>query len=176
MDKAAFPWPDGTVDAQAALVRGSCVVHVSEQRGTPDMTLRTLILRYAAFAAIATLANLATQRLVLFGGTSAERFALALGAGTAVGLVVKYVLDKRWIFGDTESDLKAHGRKFTLYTLMGLVTTAIFWGSEILFWMIWRTTAMRELGALLGLSIGYVVKYYLDRRFVFNRPGPGLAA
>jgi putative flippase GtrA len=27
---------------------------------------------------------------------------------------------------------------------------------------------MRELGAILGLSVGYVVKYNLDRRFVFT--------
>ena len=27
---------------------------------------------------------------------------------------------------------------------------------------------MRELGAVLGLSVGYVVKYFLDRRFVFQ--------
>ncbi len=139
------------------------------------MTLRALVLRYAAFAAVATLANLATQRLVLQGGASAERFALAVLAGTAVGLVVKYVLDKRWIFHDAEGGLRAHGRKFTLYTLMGLVTTAIFWGSETLFWIVWRTDAMRELGAVLGLAVGYVVKYNLDRRYVFGGP-PGLAA
>ncbi len=139
------------------------------------MTLRTLVLRYAAFAVIATVANLATQRLILQGGAAAERFALAVAAGTAVGLVVKYVLDKRWIFRDAEAGLRAHGRKFTLYTLMGLVTTAIFWGSETLFWMVWRTDAMRELGAVLGLAVGYVVKYNLDRRYVFGGP-PGLAA
>lgn len=139
------------------------------------MTLGTLVLRYAAFAAIATVANLAVQRLVLQGGAGAERFALAVLAGTAVGLVVKYVLDKRWIFHDTEGSLRAHGRKFTLYTLMGLVTTAIFWGSETLFWLVWRTDAMRELGAVLGLAVGYVVKYNLDRRYVFGGTS-GLAA
>ncbi len=74
-----------------------------------------------------------------------------------------------------EAGLKAHGRKFTLYTLMGLVTTAIFWGSETLFWIVWRTDAMRELGAVLGLAVGYMVKYNLDRRYVFGGP-PGLAA
>ena len=139
------------------------------------MTLRALVLRYATFAVIATMANLATQRLVLQGDASAERFAMAVAAGTAVGLVVKYVLDKRWIFHDAEAGFRAHGRKFTLYTLMGLVTTAIFWGSETLFWVIWRTDAMRELGAVLGLAVGYVVKYNLDRRFVFGGGRSGLA-
>jgi len=132
------------------------------------VTLKTLVLRYAAFAVLATLANLATQRLVLAGGDTAAWFMAAVAAGTLVGLVVKYLLDKRWIFADTSTGVKAHGKKFTLYTAMGLITTAIFWGSETAFWLIWRTDAMRELGAVLGLAVGYVVKYNLDRRFVFT--------
>ena len=139
------------------------------------MTLRTLILRYAAFAVVATLANLATQRTVLHFGDSGGYFAAAVGAGTLVGLVIKYLLDKRWIFRDTEGGLRNHGRKFTLYTVMGLVTTAIFWGTETAFWLIWRTDLMREAGAILGLSVGYVVKYRLDRRFVFHDPGRALS-
>lgn len=130
-----------------------------------------LILRYAAFAGVATLANLAAQRAVLAAGDGtaggAGLFALAVATGTLVGLGVKYLLDKRWIFFDREGGLRAHGQKFTLYTLMGVVTTAIFWGTETAFWLAWGTGTARELGAVLGLSVGYVVKYNLDRRYVF---------
>lgn len=132
------------------------------------MTLQTLILRYAAFAVLATIANLVTQRVVLQLGETGVHFAAAVGAGTIVGLVIKYLLDKRWIFYDVETGVKRHSRKFSLYTAMGLVTTAIFWGTETAFWLIWQTAMMRELGAILGLSVGYVVKYNLDRRFVFT--------
>ncbi|MBV6635011.1 MAG: GtrA family protein [Mameliella sp.] len=132
------------------------------------MKRRTLLLRYAGFAVLATLANLATQRLVLLAGDGGTAFALAVGAGTLVGLVVKYLLDKRWIFYDDATGLRAHGRKFTLYTVMGIVTTAVFWGTETAFWIFWKTDVMRELGAVLGLTIGYVIKYNLDRRFVFT--------
>lgn len=132
------------------------------------MTLQALILRYAAFAVVATIANLATQRLVLQFGDTGGYFTTAVGAGTLVGLVIKYILDKRWIFCDREIGLKNYGRKFSLYTAMGLITTAIFWGTETAFWLIWRTDVMRELGAILGLSVGYMVKYSLDRRFVFT--------
>ena len=132
------------------------------------MTLQMLILRYVAFAVVATIANLATQRLVLQVGDAGGFFVAAVGAGTIVGLVIKYVLDKRWIFYDVETGVKNHRRKFTLYTAMGLITTAIFWGTETAFWLIWQTEMMRELGAILGLSVGYGVKYNLDRRFVFT--------
>lgn len=132
------------------------------------MTLQKLVLRYTFFAVLATLANLATQRGVLWSGNSGTVFALAVAAGTIVGLILKYILDKRWIFGDMSVGVKAHSKRFSLYTAMGLVTTAIFWGLETAFWLVWQTDAMRELGAVLGLSIGYVVKYNLDRHFVFT--------
>ena len=94
--------------------------------------------------------------------------AAAIFVGTGVGLVVKYALDKKWIFHDASSGLAAHGKQFSLYTAMGIVTTMIFWGFEAGFWYVWRSDMMRELGAVIGLAIGYVVKYELDRRFVFT--------
>ncbi len=134
------------------------------------MTGLPLVLRYAAFAVVATIANLGAQRIVLGLSEAAWVFYLAVFVGTGVGLVVKYVLDKRWIFYDESTGLKAHGQKFGLYTAMGIVTTAIFWGFETSFWLIWQTDLMRELGAIIGLAIGYVTKYELDRRYVFPQP------
>lgn len=139
------------------------------------LSTRTLVLRYAAFAAVAILVNLGVQRAVLSVIDGAAGFALAVFFGTLAGLVVKYVLDKRWIFFDAHAGLAQEGRKFSIYTAMGIVTTLIFWGTETAFWLIWQTSAMRELGAVLGLTVGYVIKYHLDRRFVF-RPMPAGAA
>jgi len=138
--------------------------------------MESLIVRYALFALIATVANLLSQRLVLTFGESALQFAAAVAAGTVTGLVVKYILDKRWIFHDRSSGLRAHGEKFTLYTAMGIITTAVFWSIETAFWYIGQTDFMREVGAIIGLTIGYVVKYKLDKRFVFKRQSLGVAA
>jgi putative flippase GtrA len=132
------------------------------------MSLKMLIFRYSIFAVIATVANLLTQRLVLAFGTSTVLFAGAVAVGTLVGLIVKYILDKQWIFYDGSTGVKAHGEKFTLYTVMGTITTAMFWGLETTFWYIWKTDLMREIGAIIGLTIGYVFKYNLDKRFVFK--------
>jgi putative flippase GtrA len=132
------------------------------------VTRTTLVVRYAAFAVLATIANLAAQRLVLAVDDGPWGFAAAVFLGTLVGLVLKYALDKRWIFDDRSTGVAAHGRRFSLYTLMGVVTTAIFWGTETAFWLIWGTDLAREAGAVLGLTVGYVVKYRLDRRFVFT--------
>lgn len=132
------------------------------------MSRTELVFRYSLFAVLATLANLGAQRLVLLTGEGGWHFAAAMLAGTALGLIVKYVLDKRWIFADTETGLRAHGRKFGLYSVMGLVTTAIFWATETAFWLAFGTHTAREIGAVLGLAVGYVVKYHLDRRYVFT--------
>lgn len=132
-------------------------------------------LLYAAFAVLATIANLGTQRLVLAGTEGAlppaQALILAMFFGTAAGLILKYILDKRWIFHDTSRGLAAHSRRFGLYTVMGLVTTLIFWVTEYIFWHFGQTDAAREAGAILGLAIGYVVKYSLDRRYVFTTTG-----
>lgn len=137
----------------------------------PPRGLR-LILLYGGFAVVATVVNLGVQRAVLgAAGSGAAGFAAAMVAGTLAGLVVKYALDKRWIFLDPATGVRAHGQRFGLYTLMGVATTAIFWATETAFWLAWQTEAMRELGAVLGLAVGYVTKYFLDRRFVFARRG-----
>jgi putative flippase GtrA len=135
---------------------------------TGGLTAGRIALRYTAFAVVATVANLGAQRAVLAFGEGAVMFALAVVAGTGVGLVVKYALDKRWIFFDTTRGVGATGRQFGLYSAMGLVTTAIFWATETAFWLTWQTHFAREVGAVLGLAVGYWVKYQLDRRYVFT--------
>jgi putative flippase GtrA len=125
--------------------------------------------RYAAFAGVATGVNIGTQwlSLRLYGGPLTLPLAMALG--TATGLAAKYVLDKRWIFRDRTTGLAVHVRKFSLYTMMGVVTTAIFWMTELLFDALSPGGRARLWGALVGLAIGYSMKYWLDRRFVFER-------
>ena len=132
------------------------------------MRLYTLVPRYCIFVLLAIISNLATQRMVLSFGENNLFFILAVGAGTLVGLVLKYFLDKRWIFEDMSSGFKMHGKKFYLYTAMGIITTALFWCTETAFWYIWKTDMMREIGAVLGLTIGYVIKYNLDKQYVFT--------
>jgi putative flippase GtrA len=141
------------------------------------MTGLRLASLYAAFGVLATAANMGAQAILHSllppGQEAGAAYWLALAAGTGVGLVVKYGLDKRWIFADRSSGIAAHGRKFSLYTLMGVATTAIFWGTQTVFFLATGSLAMLYLGGALGLALGYWVKYRLDRRFVFTA---GMAA
>lgn len=123
---------------------------------------------YALLALVAMSANIAAQDLLvrLYAGYFSIPAAVVLGTG--VGLVVKYVLDKRYIFMFSARDVRHDTRIFALYTLMGLATTAIFWGFEFGFDHFFGSKEMRYVGAILGLIIGYVSKYYLDKKYVFR--------
>ena len=134
----------------------------------PALTAQQLIFRYVVFSIVATVLNLLTQRILLMGSDQSYELLLAMLAGTAIGLVVKFFLDAKWIFHVGLSGMKTQSKRFGRYSLFGVFTTSIFWGAETLFWLIWTTELARETGAILGLTIGYVMKYKLDKRFVFS--------
>jgi putative flippase GtrA len=127
-----------------------------------------MVVRYLAFATVATLANLATQDLV-FRATSKASLKLAILAGTIAGFVLKYLLDKAWVFEDRFEGRARELQKVTLYGAFSVVTTLIFWGFEVAFWEVWRTDAAKYAGAILGLAIGYAAKFVLDYSFVFRK-------
>lgn len=122
---------------------------------------------YGVFAVLATAANLATQAFVIWLYTGAYAIELSVLAGTAAGLPIKYVLEKRHIFEFESENLKHDGKLFFMYSFLGVFTTALFWGVEFAFQWIFGTDLMRYLGGAIGLTLGYVIKYHLDKRFVF---------
>ncbi len=147
---------------------------VANTHTPPRLTGFALVVRYGGFAFLSSTANLASQKVCFWLYSGVGSLMVALVIGTGVGLVSKYLLDKKWIFYDPAQGAKAHGKKFGLYTMMGLFTTVIFWGTEALFHHIFPQEVMTYVGGALGLAMGYVVKYHLDRRFVFT--GSGLRA
>jgi putative flippase GtrA len=130
-----------------------------------------IALLYAVFAAISTGANIGCQALVVWGYSGPSAVPLSILAGTAVGLPIKYVLEKRYIFRFSAANLTHDSKLFVLYSLMGILTTALFWGIEFAFHQAFNSDAMRYLGGLIGLTLGYLLKYQLDKRFVFVAAG-----
>ncbi len=127
-----------------------------------------IALTYAIFAFIATAANIGAQEAVLRLHAGRFQVLASVIVGTGIGLIVKYVLDKRYIFGFQARDALHDGRTFVLYTAMGLVTTLVFWAFEFGFDHMFESKGMRYLGAVIGLAIGYFAKYQLDKRYVFR--------
>jgi putative flippase GtrA len=127
-----------------------------------------LAINFAIFALIATVANIGAQDLVIRAYSGAFDIQASVVVGTGVGLVVKYILDKRYIFRFRARNVVHDSQTFALYTFMGLATTVIFWGFEFGFQHIFETKEMRYLGGVTGLAIGYLTKYHLDKRYVFR--------
>lgn len=125
-----------------------------------------IAVRYVAFGLVSIAANVGTQDVILRLMPNVAVFTSVVG-GTAIGFVLKYWLDKKWIFF-FKSHSKAHeARTVTLYAVFSVFTTLLFWATEMGFWWLWRQPEAKYTGALLGLFVGFVIKYQLDRRFVF---------
>ena len=122
---------------------------------------------YTLFAVLSTAINIGSQMLSIWiykGPFSVETSILV---GTAMGLPLRYFLEKRYIFNFTSKNLVHDGKLFVFYSAMGVITTLIFWGTEYAFHFIYDTDFMRYLGGIIGLSIGFYVKYQLDKKYVF---------
>jgi putative flippase GtrA len=128
-----------------------------------------LAVLYAVFALVAIAVNIGCQAVVIWIYQGVFAVQLSVLVGTAAGLPVKYVLEKRHIFGFEAMNLAHDGRVFMLYTYMGVFTTALFWGIEWGFHMAFKTDAMRYVGGAVGLTIGNIIKYHLDKRYVFRK-------
>jgi hypothetical protein len=126
-----------------------------------------IALLYTAISVLATAANLGSQALVVNAYRGQHAIELSIAIGTLVGMPIKYVLEKRLIFGFVSRNLAHDGWLLVLYSSMGLITTAVFWGIEYAFHRIFLTDHMRYLGGALGLALGSFIKYHLDKRFVF---------
>lgn len=127
-----------------------------------------IALMYTIFALFATVANIGSQEIAITLYQGSFAIMLSILVGTAIGLVLKYWLDKRYIFQYQTQSIQHGSKTFTLYTIMGIVTTFIFWGFELAFDAIYGTKEMRYVGGVIGLAIGYYVKYQLDKRYVFK--------
>jgi putative flippase GtrA len=126
-----------------------------------------LVLKYSLFAVISTFFNLLIQYFSFGFYAGFGSLYVAMFLGTLVGLVAKYVLDKKFIFYHETKEKKDNVKKFVLYSLMGVFTTILFWATEIAFATLSSDPNAKYLGAVVGLSIGYVIKYFLDKKYVF---------
>ena len=122
---------------------------------------------YTLFAVFSTVINIGSQMLSIWIYKGALAVEISILVGTAMGLPLRYFLEKRYIFNFTSKNLVHDGKLFFFYSAMGVITTLIFWGTEYAFHLIYDTDFMRYLGGIIGLSIGFYVKYQLDKKYVF---------
>jgi putative flippase GtrA len=130
----------------------------------------SIAVKYALFAGLATGLNIAVQRGVGQIVQGPLSLYIVIVSGTTAGLIVKYLLDKRFIFHYQPLSRSDEAIKVLLYLMMSAFATAVFWAVELSFDAVFDFTTARYLGAAVGLTLGYSLKYELDRRFVFTQP------
>ena len=123
---------------------------------------------YALLALVATAINIGIQDLTIIIFPQKIGVFISIVSGTSAGLAAKYILDKRYIFHFRARDVIHDRKTFALYCLMGLFTTVIFLAFELGFQSFYGTKEMRYLGGAIGLALGYLVKYQLDKKYVFR--------
>jgi putative flippase GtrA len=130
-------------------------------------TATEIAVLYTLFAVLSTAINIGSQMLSIWIYEGAFSIEISILVSTAIGLPLRYFLEKRYIFNFTSKNLVHDGKLFVFYSAMGVITTLIFWGTEYAFHLIYDTDFMRYLGGAIGLSIGFYVKYQLDKKYVF---------
>ena len=127
---------------------------------------KTVVL-YTLFAVLSTAINIGSQMLSIWVYEGPFSVEVSILIGAIMSLPLRYLLEKRYIFNFTGTNLVHDGKLFVFYSAMGAITTLIFWGTEYAFHLIYDTDFMRYLGGIIGLSIGFYVKYQLDKKYVF---------
>ena len=152
------------------------------------MNNRRQYVMYMSFAIVAILINIGVQLLtrefllfffspfalasLSFANSVFEYwFIFALGFGTLSGFVFKFIVDKFVVFEestDSLADVEETGKQLSLYFMFAIFTTLIFWGMELSFKILFEGDWFL-LGGILGLIIGYSIKFILDRKYVFQQ-------
>ena len=128
---------------------------------------------YTLFAVLSTVINIGSQMLSVWAYKGLFSVEISILVGTAAGLPLRYILEKRYIFDFTSKNLAHDGKLFVFYSAMGVITTFIFWGTEYAFHLIYDTDLMRYVGGIVGLAVGFYVKYQLDKKYVFVNSSGG---
>ncbi len=90
-----------------------------------------------------------------------------IGSIVAVGItyIVKFILDKFVVFKRPAFQLKETSEEFFKYFFFAIITTVENIGIQFLMTNFLHTPL--EISMVVALSIGYITKFLLDRKYVF---------
>ena len=91
-----------------------------------------------------------------------------IGSIFAVGItyIIKFFLDKYIVFKKTGTELKETSIEFVKYFGFAILTTIENIGIQFVLTNFLNTPL--EISFIIALSIGYLTKFFLDRKYVFN--------
>tara|TARA_B100000989_G_scaffold299003_1_gene291845 strand:- start:5206 stop:5595 length:390 start_codon:yes stop_codon:yes gene_type:complete len=125
-----------------------------------------VINKYILVSLISIIANIALQILFLEVYTKMYRVELSIIIATALTMPARYVLERKFIFSRIRysSDTKS----FLVYTFSACIATVIFIVTEYVFHLVFANDALRYLGGMIGLSLGFYFKFWFDTLKVYE--------
>ena len=151
-----------------------------------DNDIKRQMVLYFTFAAIMILLNYGIQKLNeifapaicsnltgiewlhLLYCTEVPDMSEFVGSVIAVGItyLIKFFLDKFLVFKAIDRKLKQTSKEFIKYFVFAILTTLENLGIQFILSNLFGTPI--ELSVFIALSIGYVTKFFLDRKYVFK--------
>jgi putative flippase GtrA len=114
--------------------------------------------------------NVGTSEFLYIFYCSIEPFNMRelIGSIFAVGItyIIKFFLDKYIVFKKTGTELKETSIEFIKYFGFAILTTIENIGIQFLLTNFLKTPL--EISFIIALTIGYLTKFFLDKRYVFN--------
>lgn len=119
---------------------------------------------YVLFAGAAVGLNVLVQRLVFAVYHGPQTIVVAMVVGAGVALTAKYFLDRKWVLGVRHA---ADEEEIIKYAMAGATITLVFFAFQYTIWIFYQTDLARDIGIVLGMAVGYLIKFLIDRKFVF---------
>ncbi|MFW9950760.1 MAG: GtrA family protein, partial [Candidatus Thorarchaeota archaeon] len=90
-----------------------------------------------------------------------------IGSVFAVGItyIIKFFLDKYIVFKKDQTNIKEISKEFLKYFGFAILTTIENIGIQFILTNFFKSPL--EVSFIIALSIGYLTKFFLDRKFVF---------
>jgi putative flippase GtrA len=106
---------------------------------------------------------------ILYCSTSNGDIPELIGSIAAVGItyIIKFFLDKYIVFKKSSLKMKETSQEFLKYFGFAILTTIENIGIQFLFTNFFKTPL--EISIIIALPIGYITKFFLDRKYVFTK-------
>jgi len=106
---------------------------------------------------------------IIYCSTSVINMPELIGSIAAVGItyIIKFFLDKYLVFKKSSLKLKETSQEFLKYFGFAILTTIENIGIQFLLTNLFN--APLEVSFIIALSIGYITKFFLDKKYVFTK-------
>jgi len=106
---------------------------------------------------------------IIYCSTSNINMPELIGSIAAVGItyIIKFFLDKYIVFKKSNLKLKETSQEFLKYFGFAILTTIENIGIQFLLTNFFNTPL--EVSFIVALSIGYITKFFLDKKYVFTK-------